>query len=43
MKVFQSWLGGSGRQPATYKTLIDVLMERELKVLADKILSVRMF
>lgn len=26
MKVFQSWFGGSRRQPATCKTLIDVLM-----------------
>ena len=41
MKVFQSWLGGFGRQSATCKTLIDVLMECELKALADNILSVR--
>ena len=35
--VFQSWLRGSGRQPATWKTVVDVLRECNLNTLADKI------
>ena len=37
--VFQSWLRGSGRQPATWKTLVEVLRECDLNVLADNITS----
>ena len=32
--VFQSWLSGSGRQPATWKTLVAVLRECKLNTLA---------
>ena len=37
--VFQSWLRGSGRQPATWKTLVEVLRECDLNNLADNITS----
>jgi DNA polymerase III delta prime subunit len=36
-RVLQRWLKGEGRQPKTWSTLIDVLNEVELKVLAEDI------
>ena len=36
-QVFQSWLRGLGRQPATWKTLVEVLRECDLNTVADNI------
>ena len=38
--VFQKWLGGEGRQPRTWATLIKVIRELNKRALADKILDI---
>ena len=37
MRIFQLWLNGSGRQPVTWTTLISVLRDVELVMLAENI------
>ena len=37
MEIFQLWLSGAGLQPVSWKTLVDVLNDIELHVLAGKI------
>ena len=37
MEIFQLWLNGAGLQPVSWKTLVDVLNDIELHVLAGKI------
>ena len=37
MEIFQLWLGGAGLQPVSWQTLVDVLNDIELRVLAGKI------
>ena len=36
-KIFQQWLSGAGRQPVSWATLIAVLHDMELHILADNI------
>ena len=43
LEIFQSWLGGAGLQPVSWKTLVDVLKDVKLKVLADKISAAKAF
>ena len=37
MEIFELWLNGAGLQPVSWKTLVDVLNDIELHVLAGKI------
>ena len=41
MEVFQEWVEGSGKQPVTWNTLVDVLCDTELTSLAIEIASVK--
>ena len=35
--VYKKWISGTGRQPATWQTLVGVLREIEMNILADDI------
>ena len=35
--IFQKWLDGSGKTPVTWTTLVNVLRNAKLNVLADQI------
>ena len=37
MEIFREWLDGRGRRPVTWETLVEVLREIELHILADDI------
>ncbi len=37
MEVLQQWIGGRGRQPVSWKTLVDTLRDIELDRLASEI------
>ena len=38
-EILQQWLEGSGKRPVTWETLVKVLRQIELNILADKIES----
>ena len=39
LEILQQWIRGSGRKPVTWETLVKVLRQIELNILADKIES----
>ena len=39
--ILQEWLTGSGKQPVTWATLVEVLRDIELYTLADDIAAVK--
>ena len=41
MEVLQEWVEGSGKQPMTWNTLVDVLCDTELTSLAIEIAAVK--
>ena len=41
MEVLQEWVEGSGKQPVTWDTLVDVLCDTELTNLAIEIAAVK--
>ena len=40
-EILQKWLTGSGKQPVTWATLVEVLQDIELSTLADQIKAVK--
>ena len=36
-KIFQKWLGGTGKQPLTWGTLVSVLRDIGLRALAEEV------
>ena len=42
LEILQEWLEGSGKQPLTWKTLVDVLCKTGLSKLADDIKTVKL-
>ena len=43
LEILRSWLSGAGLQPVSWKTLVDVLKDIKLYVLADKISTAKAF
>ena len=43
LEIFRLWLSGAGLQPVSWKTLVDVLKDIKLNVLADKISTAKAF
>ena len=43
LTILKKWLRGEGMQPTTWKTLIDVMRDSDLGVLADEIEAVKSF
>ena len=43
LEIFRSWLSGAGLQPVSWKTLVDILKDIKLYVLADKISTAKAF
>ena len=43
LEIFRLWLNGAGLQPVSWKTLVDVLKDIKLNVLADKISTAKAF
>ena len=41
MEILQEWVEGSGKQPVTWDTLIDVLRDIDLTILASEIAAVK--
>ena len=41
MEILQRWIGGEGKQPVTWGTLVEVLRDVELTALADDIAAVK--
>ena len=37
LEMFQHWLEGNGKQPASWKTLVHILKDCDFKALASKI------
>ena len=40
-EILQEWLAGSGKQPVSWATLVEVLRDIELSTLADDIAAVK--
>ena len=41
MQILEEWLNGSGEQPVTWATLIEVLRDSDLSTLANDISTVK--
>ena len=41
MEILEEWLVGRGKQPVTWATLVEVLRDIELSILADDIEAVK--
>ena len=41
IEIIEEWLDGKGKHPVTWKTLIEVLHEIELHILAEEIIAVK--
>ena len=41
-EVVTRWLGGAGRQPATWEVLVDILDDMKLRYLAGQIRSIKL-
>ena len=42
LEILSKWVNGSGKQPVTWKTLVDILFEIGLTALADDIKAVKL-
>ena len=42
LEILSKWVNGSGKQPVTWKTLVDILFEIGLTTLADDIKAVKL-
>ena len=42
LQILQKWLEGNGKKPVTWKTLVDVLIDIGLTILADDIKAVKL-
>ena len=42
LEILSKWVNGSGKQPVTWKTLVDILVEIGLTTLANDIKAVRL-